>query len=65
MKSYFTKFDLFDNTIDPDNDQNSPSQTVISIILQTLGKTTPHSFQKVIGNLPDDERNAMHCVHFW
>ena len=27
LKSHFTKVDLFDNTIDPDNDQDNPSQT--------------------------------------
>ena len=26
LKSHFTKVDLFDNTIDPDNDPDSPSQ---------------------------------------
>ena len=27
LKSHFTKVDLFDNTIDPDNDPDNPSQT--------------------------------------
>ena len=27
MKSHFTKVDLFDYTIDPDNDPDNPSQT--------------------------------------
>ena len=27
LKSHFTKVDLFDNTIDPDNDPGNPSQT--------------------------------------
>ena len=53
LKSHFTKVDLFDNTIDPDNDPDNPSQTA-NINYTTDSKEKYSTFiPKSHGNLPD------------